>query len=142
MQSQEAYRIILERAQKEWYKLEKILLTVVSGTLAVSITFLKVESFPPIAQDCVVMSWLFLFLSLLSLLFSYIFAELSADHKLRTLKKDGVRELTEEEIRKMDTQLFQVIFNKGIDYSNLIAIMSGFVGLSFLAIAGIFYISP
>ena len=131
------YKHTKDHAIKEWEKLERILLTVVSGTLAISITFLDIEAFPVPARDLVSLSWTTLFISLLALLSSYVFGELSCSLVLKELKSNLAREFTSEEVDRLDSKAYQ----SGIDWCNLIAIVSGVAGILYLALAGLTYVN-
>ena len=120
----DVYKDTLAKANKEWEKLEKIMLTSVSGSLALSVTFIRPTQFPVWAKIFFLLSWSFLFLSILGLLLSYIFSELASDSLLNKLKRK-----LDDEISFKDLEVWKnKFYTKGIDLSNLFAVLNAVFG--------------
>lgn len=71
--------------KEEWLRLEKILLTVVSGTLVLSVTFFT-NRLDVIYRNILGWSWMFLSISLIVLLIGYLFSEGISLYKLKQLE--------------------------------------------------------
>lgn len=126
----------LNAQSKEWEKLERILLTVDSGTLAVSVTFLSNHLGGFIHQMILKLSWVALAVALISLLASYAFFDLMSHdmgNKLNAYTEETITNSVYKALR-------DPFFDAGIRVTNYLALGLSVVGMVLLAIFGFFTI--
>ena len=121
-------QIVQERNSREWEKLEKILLTIVGGTLAASATLFVNNDMHFIHKTMLAVAWISLSLSLIFLLSSYAFSEYFTSTLLLRVRAQP-EELSVEvfESLKSRTALW------GIRITNYGALLLGVAGIVFLA---------
>lgn len=120
---------LLSEANDEWKDLEKILLAVVGGTLAGSITFLTAVKNSFSHQESLALSWAFLCLSLIALLVSYIFSEIFSILKLWNIKRFPKDLLTDGQVIALENKALAAL----IVVANWSAVISAIVGIILLA---------
>jgi len=90
-----AQKTVEDRKASEWEKLEKILLTVVGGSLGASATFFANNNEAHFThRHILAFSWIFLSISLVSLLLSYIYSDYFTSDLLKKMKEDKTNPFT------------------------------------------------
>lgn len=123
--------MISKHKDGEWEKLEKILLTIVGGTLGATVTFLTGKEAIFSHYHVLGISWIFLSVSLIALFCSYGFSEI-LDLKMLKKLENGPEFVSEESWIEM----VNCWPKKSAEFSNYIALLFAIGGMGTLALFG------
>jgi hypothetical protein len=127
---------LLKEGNAEWENLEKILLTVVGGTLAATITFFTISNIVFVHKTLLKYSWTCLGLSLVALMLSYLASESYTLDLMRKVRDDDREQLTDEEVEELASDVLSnsiVIFN----WLSIITAVAGMILLAFFGYANL-----
>lgn len=126
----------INHKQAEWEKLERILLTIDGGTLALSVTLLTNRLVKLVHPLILRFSWGFLAASLVFLLLSYAFEEAASCLFISRLKKFEPESILQSETEKLKSKTLEL----GTSLSNYASLIATILGMVLLVVFGFFNI--